>query len=74
MQGGGFLKDIIYLKGLVDLRKYLMEGGDYESLLSGKFGIKHTRIIRELTERRILIPGVLRPSYLLKENVTEKLI
>ena len=73
MQGGGFLKDIIYLKGLVDLRKYLMEGGDYEALLAGKFGIKHTTIIRELTERNILKPGVLRPSYLLTENVTEKL-
>ena len=73
MQGGGFLKDIIYLKGLVDLRKYLMEGGDFESLLAGKFGIKHVRIIRELTERNILKPGVLRPSYLLTENVQEKL-
>ncbi|MFN4763000.1 flavohemoglobin expression-modulating QEGLA motif protein [Gillisia sp. Q332] len=73
MQGGGFLKDIIYLKGLVDLRKYLVEGGDYEPLLSGKFGIKHTQIIKELTDRRILQPGVLRPSYLLKENVTEKI-
>ncbi|QED37016.1 DUF1704 domain-containing protein [Antarcticibacterium arcticum] len=73
LQGGGFLKDIIYLKGLVDLRKYLMEGGDYESLLSGKFGIKHTKIIKELTDRRILKPGALRPSYLLTENVTEKI-
>ncbi|HSP11122.1 MAG TPA: tyrosine/phenylalanine carboxypeptidase domain-containing protein, partial [Salegentibacter sp.] len=73
MQGGGFLKDIIYLKGLVDLRKYLIEGGEYEALLAGKFGIKHTTIIRELTERNILKPGVLRPSYLQTENVTEKL-
>jgi len=73
MQGGGFLKDIIYLKGLVDLRKYLMEGGDYEPLLSGKFGIKHTKIIKELTDRRILTPGVLRPSYLLTKNVTDKI-
>ncbi len=73
MQGGGFLKDIIYLKGLVDLRKYLMEGGDFEALLAGKFGIKHTTIIRELTERNILKPGVLRPSYLLTENVNDKL-
>src|SRR5690606_24363162 len=73
MQGGGFLKDIIYLKGLVDLRKYLMEGGEYEPLLAGKFGIKHTKIIKELTDRGILKPAVLRPSYLLTENVTKKL-
>lgn len=73
MQGGGFLKDIIYLKGLVELRKYLQEGGEYEPLLAGKFGIKHISIIKELTERGILKPGVLRPSYLLTENVAEKL-
>src|SRR5690606_19631968 len=36
-QGGGFLKDIIYLKGLVELRDYLRDGGDLEILLSGKF-------------------------------------
>ena len=73
MQGGGFLKDIIYLKGLVDLRKYLMDGGEYELLLAGKFGIKHIRIIKELTDRDILKPAMLIPSYLLTENVTKKL-
>ncbi len=73
MQGGGFLKDIIYLKGLVDLRKYMEKGGEYEPLLAGKFGIKHTEIIRELTERKILKKGALRPSYMLNQDVTEKL-
>ena len=73
MQGGGFLKDIIYLKGLVELRKYLQDGGEYEPLLAGKFGIKHVDIIKELTDRNILQPGVLRPSYLLTEEVTKKL-
>ncbi|MDT0690474.1 DUF1704 domain-containing protein [Salegentibacter sp. F188] len=73
MQGGGFLKDIIYLQGLVELRKYLQDGGEYEPLLAGKFGIKHTGVIKELTDREILKPGALRPSYLLTENVKEKL-
>lgn len=73
MQGGGFLKDIIYLKGLVELRKYLQDGGRYEPLLAGKFGIKHTQIIRELTERKVLNTGALKPSYLLTENIDQKL-
>ncbi|WP_255702751.1 tyrosine/phenylalanine carboxypeptidase domain-containing protein [Antarcticibacterium sp. 1MA-6-2] len=73
MQGGGFLKDIIYLKGLVELRKYLQDGGEYEPLLAGKFGIKHTKIIQELTNRGILNSGVLRPSYLLTEDTEKKL-
>lgn len=73
MQGGGFLKDIIYLKGLVQLREYLKEGGEYEPLLAGKFGLKHTGVIKELTERKVLKSGALRPSYLLTENIEKKL-
>ena len=73
LQGGGFLKDIIYLKGLVELRKYLQDGGEYQPLLAGKYGLKHTGIIKALTEREILKPAALRPSYLLTENVEEKL-
>lgn len=73
MQGGGFLKDIIYLKGLVELRQYLQDGGEYEPLLAGKFGIKHVKIIKELTNRGILNSGVLRPSYLLTEDTERKL-
>lgn len=73
MQGGGFLKDIIYLQGLVNLRDYLKNGGEYEPLLAGKFGIKHIPIIKELTERGVLNKGALRPSYLLTENTKEKL-
>ncbi|MDT0678081.1 flavohemoglobin expression-modulating QEGLA motif protein [Autumnicola musiva] len=73
MQGGGFLKDIIYLKGLVELRAYLQNGGEYEPLLAGKFGLKHTRVIKELTDRQVLKPSVLKPSYLLTKDVEKKL-
>lgn len=73
MQGGGFLKDIIYLKGLVDLRKYLQEGGDYEPLLTGKFALKHTKIIEELTDRKVLKKGTLRPSYLLNKESANRI-
>ncbi|MEE2772528.1 MAG: tyrosine/phenylalanine carboxypeptidase domain-containing protein [Bacteroidota bacterium] len=73
MQGGGFLKDIIYLKGLVMLNKHLREGGDYEPLLAGKYGIKHTEIIKELTERHVLNPVKIKPSFLHSEKMYEKL-
>lgn len=73
MQGGGFLKDIIYLQGLVQLREHLKKGGEYEPLLAGKYGLKHVPIVKELTERNILRPGALRPSYLLTEDVQKKL-
>lgn len=73
MQGGGFLKDIIYFKGLVQLREYLQNGGDFESLLAGKFALKHVRVIEELTEREVLSKAALRPSYLLTEDTLKKI-
>ncbi len=73
MQGGGFLKDIIYLKGLVLLKNYLKEGGDYEPLLAGKYGLKHTGIIKELTDRKVLNLAKLKPSYLHSDKMYEKL-
>ncbi len=73
MQGGGFLKDIIYLKGLIKLRKHLMDGGAYEELLAGKFGLRHFDIVKELTERKILKKGRLRPSYILDPDFETKL-
>lgn len=73
MQGGGFIKDIIYLKGLVLLRNYLQKGGDYEPLLAGKFSLKHLEVVKELTERQVLHPPKLRPSYLTSDKAKERL-
>jgi uncharacterized protein (TIGR02421 family) len=64
MQGGGLLKDIMYLKGLLKLRAYIQQGGELKALLSGKFGFHHIEIIQQLTERNVLRPPVLTPRYL----------
>ena len=72
MQGGGLLKDIIYLKGLLKLMDYLKNGGEIEPLLSGKFGFHHIKTIQQLTERNILKPPVLKPRYLLEMNFEDK--
>jgi len=63
-QGGGFLKDIVYLKGFVQLRHYLNSGGDLEVLLAGKFALHHVNIIKELIDREVLIPPTIKPRYL----------
>lgn len=73
MQGGGFIKDVVYLKGLVHLRGYLQNGGDHDSLLAGKFALKHKPIIKELTERKVLNKGTLRPSYMITEDYKKRL-
>ncbi|QAA81061.1 DUF1704 domain-containing protein [Aequorivita sp. H23M31] len=72
-QGGGFLKDIIYLKGLIQLRDYLMEGCDLEFLLAGKFALKHVPMIKDLTDRGLLSPPKIKPRYLKKEGFEERL-
>src|SRR5690606_25759455 len=72
-QGGGFLKDIIYLKGLVQLRDYLMEGGDLEFLLAGKFALKHVPMIKDLTARGLLHPPRLKPKYFQQKDFETKM-
>lgn len=62
-QGGGFLKDTIYLDGLLKLREHLMKGGDFLPLLAGKFGLKHIPLVAELTGRGIMGRPALRPGY-----------
>lgn len=72
-QGGGFMKDIIYLKGLVQVKDYIMQGGDLTSLLAGKFAIEHVDIIKELTDRKIMKPPTLLPRYLELSDYQEKI-
>ena len=63
-QGGGFLKDIIYLKGLIQLRNCLMEGGDREVLLAGKCALEHVPMIKDRTKRGLLQPPKIKPRFL----------
>jgi len=72
-QGGGFLKDTIYLKGLVQLCEYLKNGGDLEFLLSGKFALKHVPMIKDLTDRGLLKPPKIKPRYLFDEGYNERI-
>jgi len=72
-QGGGFLKDIIYLKGLVKLRNYLVDGGELQPLLAGKFALKHLPVIEDLTSRGLVRPARLQPRYMIDKNYTKKI-
>ncbi|MFP4322664.1 MAG: flavohemoglobin expression-modulating QEGLA motif protein [Anaerolineales bacterium] len=63
-RGGGFNKDMIYLRGLRELLGYLANGGDLEALYVGKIATRHIAIIRELWHRKVLKPVQLKPSYI----------
>lgn len=73
MQGGGFTKDISYLKGLLQLREHLENGGELAPLLTGKFALEHMPIITELGERRVLKHVNLTPRYLNTEETKNKI-
>jgi uncharacterized protein (TIGR02421 family) len=72
-RGGGLLKDMVYLRGLMRLLEYLGEGGELEPLLVGKFGAGHLPIIRELRWRKVLSSPRLRPRYLDNPQALERL-
>ena len=63
-RSGGFTKDAVYLRGLVNLTKYLRNGGELVPLLVGKISIEDIPLIKELQLRKVLKPLLLRPKYL----------
>ncbi len=63
-RSGGFTKDAVYLRGLVNLVDYLRKGGDLSPLLVGKMSIEDAPVIKELQLRKVLKPTLLSPRYL----------
>lgn len=73
-RGGGLTKDVVYLRGLVNLLRYLREGGSLETLIVGKFGLEQVPIIEELQWRNILRPLPLRPHWLDEPDAQQRLL
>lgn len=61
---GGFTRDLIYLRGLVDLLEMLREGTDLDTLYVGKIARRHLPIVEELRHRGILSEPPLAPRFL----------
>ena len=63
-RGGGLTKDVVYLRGLIDLLDHLSSGHSLDDLFLGKITLDFIEIVEELQWRRIVSPGPLRPRYL----------
>jgi len=63
-RGGGLTKDAVYLRGLLQILRYLREDGEIEPLYIGKVAASHLPLIAELRIRRVINPPALRPRYL----------
>jgi uncharacterized protein (TIGR02421 family) len=72
-RGGGLTKDAVYLRGLVQILKYLRSGGDLEPLYIGKVASAHLPLIAELRARGIIKPPALRPRYLDEPMALERI-
>ncbi len=72
-RGGGFVKDSVYLRGLVQVMKYLRNGGDLDVLFVGKLAARHTDIIRELLFRKVLQPPQIAPRYMQDPRAQDRL-
>jgi uncharacterized protein (TIGR02421 family) len=72
-RGGGLTKDAVYLRGLLQILRYLREGGELEPLYVGKVASAHLPLIFELREREIVKPPALRPRYLESEDAQRKI-
>lgn len=71
-RGGGYTKDAIYLKGLIQVLNYVRGGGELSHLYAGKYALEHLPLIEELEHLRILKKPVL-PEYLLSNDAKEKI-
>lgn len=71
-RGGGYTKDAIYLKGLIELLEFIRKGGNIRGLYGGKYALKHVPLIEELTHLKILNKPKL-PDYLTSTMAEEKL-
>lgn len=76
-RGGGFTKDVIYLRGLARLLAHLGREtsgqGELEELLVGKISFASLPIVRELRWRQVSRPPLLRPHHLQTEVAVHKL-
>ena len=63
-RGGGLTKDIVYLRGLTKVLKYLHRGGELEPLWVGRIAEEHIPVIRELQYRKVLSPAPAMPRFL----------
>jgi uncharacterized protein (TIGR02421 family) len=72
-RGGGLTKDAVYLRGLLQILRYLKEGGELEPLFVGKLASAHLPLIFELRQRGIITPPALLPRYLESPKAQKKL-
>lgn len=63
-RSGGFTKDAVYLRGLVDLLDHLRDGGTLAPLFLGKLALRDLPLVEDLASRGLLAPARILPRWL----------
>lgn len=72
-RGGGYTKDMVYLRGLIDVIDYLQKDKELEILYSGKISLQHLPLLHELRWREVLKPIAITPRYLSNTEAQQRL-
>lgn len=72
-RGGGFTKDSVYLRGLVETLRLIPQQDDFDGVFMGKIGFHHIPLIRELQSRAVLQPAPFRPRFLVLKSARERI-
>lgn len=72
-RGGGMTKDLVYLRGLVELLGYVIRGGALEPLYSGKLALRHLSTVEALVQRGMLAPPRVLPIVLREPEAQKRL-
>jgi len=72
-RGGGLTKDVVYLRGLKAMLRYVQKGNDLTPLMVGKMAAEHIPIIKELQYRKVVDPAPIIPRYLQDAAALERL-
>lgn len=72
-RGGGFVKDVVYLRGLSQVLDYLAGGHPFERLHLGKVALEHLDVVEELQWRQVLVAPRLLPRQMDRDDVRERL-
>lgn len=65
-KSGAFTKDLVYLKGKLEIEEYVRENRDLKKLYIGKIGIKHLSVIAKLSGIK---PPIYLPGYLKEDKI-----
>ena len=72
-RGGGLSKDALYLKGVIEVLAYFKQGGKLDTLLIGKYDLKHREQIEQLLNEGIIKPAALIPKFFHESKTKERL-